>query len=517
MAGLSHSSDTAVSQERSLRPFYFTVVFWGAEHREYFTDLLLASLLSPNNIPALRKERQSKFLIVTTKDDWDLLQEHRLFQQLHEHMETIFFEMPFPTKRDSKMLVMSQGHKQVSMKAYEDRAYGVYVTPDLILSDGSVLAMERLAEQGKKVVLCVAIRFEQETMLRELMDGGFLKNGRPLNIPARHLMSLALNNLHSETLRYEFDAAYFADSPISVYWWVSPGKGMIIHSFSWAPLVVDYGALTSHDTKTFDNWTLDGDYIHRNFPNPGDVHVVTDSDEISLVSFTKESELHFELIPELKKYQYGAFSEVYKVGLIRALKDSLIMDPLKRYIFPKGVFLHSEDITQSWDKPIKKTAKMIADSCRPTTLWEEFHFDVIDQSATSQFASRILCQMQDTSRERFSKNDIRKYFFMWVVLVRPWRLLLRIVHSIEAFFQPITNFFIRSLWCWQYRRFVWWRLKEKLGLVEERRFDWNEGGWNAPGVSVVCPLFTLRWVWQNRQIFCDDKHNLLARFKNRYL
>ena len=160
-----------------------------------------------------------------------------------------------------------------------------------------------------------------------------MKNGKPLAISARKLMNLALKNLHSETLRYEFEAAYFADSPISVYWWVSPGKGMVIHSFSWAPLVVDYGALTSHDTKTFDKWTLDGDYIHRNFPNPGDVHVVTDSDEISLVSFTKESELHFDLIPESKKVQYGVFSEVYKTGLIRSLKDSFSYGPFETVYF----------------------------------------------------------------------------------------------------------------------------------------------------------------------------------------
>lgn len=229
-------------RESPLRPFYFTVVFWGAEHRGYFTDLLVASLLSPNNIPALKRERQNKFLIVTTLEDWRALQDHVLFQRLCRYVEPVFFEMPFPRKRDLKMLVMSRGHKQVSMKAYEDGAYGVYVTPDLILSDGSVAGMERLAEQGKKVVLCVAIRFRQETMLPAMEQGGFLKKGCPLAITSRQLMALALSNLHSETLRYEFDAPYFADSPISVYWWHSRGTSMIIYSFSWAPLVVDYGA-----------------------------------------------------------------------------------------------------------------------------------------------------------------------------------------------------------------------------------------------------------------------------------
>ncbi len=287
-------------ERKPLRPFYFTVVFWGAEYRGYFTDLLLASLLSPNNIPALKRERQNKFLIVTTGADWKALEAHPMFRRLQQFVETIWFEMRMPQPQEPKMLVMSQGHKQVATRSFEDRAYGVFVTPDLILSDGSVAAMERLAEAGKKVVLAVAIRFRHETLFDEMVREGYLAAGEPLNISSRDLMRLALQNLHSETLRYEFDAPYFADCPVSLFWWVPDGNGMIIYSFSWAPLVVDYGALQDHDTRTFEEWTLDGDYVYRNFPDPQDVYVVRDSDEITLVSFTKEADLHFDLIPDLK-------------------------------------------------------------------------------------------------------------------------------------------------------------------------------------------------------------------------
>ena len=54
-------------------------------------------------------------------------------------------------------------------------------------------------------------------------------------------------------------------------------------------------------------------------------------------------------------------------------------------------------------------------------------------------------------------------------------------------------------WYWRYRRFVWWRLKEILGVVEERHFDWRTSGWDAPGVSLVCPIFTIRWLWRYRR------------------
>lgn len=330
-----------------LRPFYFTVVFWGPVYRQYFLDLLLASLLSPNNLPSLDPARGSKFLIVTTRADWDALQSELLFHQMQQYLQPVWFEMPFPQQDELKMLVMSKGHKQVAMRAFADRAYGIFVTPDLVLSDGAVAAMERLAVKGKKVVLSVAIRFAQETLLEEMQRLKYWTPGQPLVLPARDLMRLALKHLHTETLRYEFESSYFAESPISVYWRVPRGDGIIIYSFSWAPLLVDYGAIENHDASTFDNWTLDGDYIHRNFPDPENVYVVTDSDELVLVSFTKEAELHFELKPVWMK-KAPMVGRRIKVDLIRALKDSLVMDELKRAIFPQPVYLHASEITPRW-------------------------------------------------------------------------------------------------------------------------------------------------------------------------
>ena len=59
----------------------------------------------------------------------------------------------------------------------------------------------------------------------------------------------------------------------------------MLHSLSWAPLLLDYGAVGDHDTSTFDQWTLDGDYLFNNSGNMKKIHVVQDSDEIFLASW----------------------------------------------------------------------------------------------------------------------------------------------------------------------------------------------------------------------------------------
>lgn len=341
-----------------VRPFYFNCVFWGKTYRQYFLELLVASLLSPQNLPALNPARKSQFLIVTTIEDWNALQSERLFLNLKDFVEPVWFEMPFPQNDEPKMLVMSKGHQLVSSRTFADQAYGIFVTPDLVLSDGSILSLERLAERGKKVVLSVAIRFAQESLLEEMKCEGYFRPGSPMVLPPRELMRMALRHLHSETLRYEFDAPYFAQMPISVYWKMPREQALIIYSFSWAPLLVDYGGLKNHDVSTFDNWTLDGDYISRNFPNPDDVHVVTDSDEIALVSFTKESDLHFDLQPD-PLLKIPILGNSLKIQLIRSLKDSSIIDDLKRTIFQVPVVLHANEISDPILKLKAKTAGII--------------------------------------------------------------------------------------------------------------------------------------------------------------
>jgi hypothetical protein len=496
-----------------LRPFYFTVVFWGSVYREYFTDLLLASLLSPNNIPALNKSRRNKFLIVTTREDWQALQGQPMFERLRQYLEPEWIEMPFPQSHELKMLVMSRGHKQVATRAFEDQAYGVFVTPDLILSDGSVAAMERLAEAGKKVVLSVAIRFRHETLLAEMDSEGYLKPGEPMAISSRDLMRLALGNLHSETLRYEFDASYFADCPVSLYWWVPDGSGMIIYSFSWAPLIVDYGALQDHDTRTFEDWTLDGDYIYRNFPDHENVYVVTDSDEIALVSFTKEADLHFDLVPK-SQMQYGElFSTAYKIGLIRSLWKSSVMDPLKRAIFAKPVYLHSAEVDENWSKKRLDTDVLIEKSLRPSTLEERFISDVCATAGQSRFADWVLRRFSDASQ---TPNSDRIWFLtirVWLIVVCPRRIVGRVISGL---LQPVMRVASIGYWFWRYRRFVWWRAKEKLRWVEERHYKWTDPHWAQPGVSLVCPMFTLRWMWRYRRYVWWRAKEKLGLVKERH-
>ena len=357
-------------------PFYLVVVFWGTEHRNYFLRFLIPSLLSPGNLHSLPRTTRHRFLIVTTTQDWTALQSHPAYQELACLIEPVFLELPAPDDGANKYLVMSDGHKLATTKVFTDRAYGVFVTPDLVLSDGSIATLQRLALAGKKVVLCAAMRFTTEGCVPEVEAFRETSPAGPLGLPPRSLAAIALRNMHDETLRYDWDAPFFADSPYSCFWRVPGEEGIVLHSFSWAPLLVSYGDLIEHSTDTFNHWTMDGDYIFRNFPEERDIHVVCDSDEIMLVSFTGADDRPGFLAPDaLTPRWYNVWpliSHFWKVDRLRRVRMSPGMDPLKRRIFRLAVRIHaSKANSATWQKTESRAAKIIAHASAPATLFEK--------------------------------------------------------------------------------------------------------------------------------------------------
>ena len=199
-------------------------------------------------------------------------------------------DLAVPDEPFNKLLLMSKGHKQGSSVAYREAARAVFLTPDMLFSHDCVTNLQRISKANKKVVLCCAVRFDLEACINSLKKRFIFSPGTPLTLPAIELADVAIDCMHSETKQFEWNKSYFADYPVACFWRIRPFKALVIHSFSWAPLLVDYSSLKSHNTSTFEKWTLDGDYIFKNFRSLDDIYVVQDSREIMLVTLTSELE-----------------------------------------------------------------------------------------------------------------------------------------------------------------------------------------------------------------------------------
>jgi hypothetical protein len=406
------------------RPFYFIIVLWGRTFRNYFLECCLASLLSPGNIPTLNTSTRSKFLIATRPEDWAALRDAANFKLLEHYVEPVYIEIPPCPPGRSGCQHMGIGHRIALDMAHRDSAYALVLTPDTMLSDGSIARLQELALAGTQLVVTAALRFGEEPFFAHLRDMGVLpannlgEDAKPITLTGRQMAYAAVNGFHSETLAYEWDApGLMAVSPAA--WWRVPDEdGIVLHSLSWAPLLLDYASLNKHDTSTFDQWTLDGDYLFNNFNNSKRIHVVQDSDEIFLASWGPMADR------PLKKTRF--LFEGRLAGLF--FKQSFysgFFDPLKRKLFFLPVRWHAKPLNAKWTAVEERATRELRRWVQPP-----------DETASAAETSKYIAP----PARGFSLWALRFIAYGWMFRRRAWSLLLKVMRGDRSAFERIVWF-----------------------------------------------------------------------------
>jgi hypothetical protein len=257
--------------------------------------------------------------------------------------------------------------------AYREKALALVLTPDCMVSDGSIERLQQLAHEGVQLVVAAALRFGQEPFFQNLKAQGVWaeadtrKPCRPLSISGRQMSYAAVNGFHPETLSYEWEAPYMADI-IPAAWWRVPGEdGIVLHCLSWAPMLLDYAAVPDHDTSALEGWTIDGDYLFKNMGRSAKMHVVQDSDEIFLASWGPMSDgAHvFRKHPFLQGPIGRRVQRFVRGKQFRTSFYSSIFDPLKREIFFLPVRWHSRPLNVKWRTVERRTQRTLRNWIAP--------------------------------------------------------------------------------------------------------------------------------------------------------
>jgi hypothetical protein len=375
-------------------PFYLMITFWGDRFREDFYSLCLSSLLSPNNIPHLRDMPGCKFLISTSKKDWDALQGRPLFEKMREYLEPVLIDIGFPeenkslapaiTGKQRVMLHMSAGHRLAARKALEDRVWAGFVAPDVLVSDGTLAFILGKASEGKRCVLAPIFRYSTEPVIESLQKDRLLVPNKCMTLGARYLARLAQRSLHSEIQRYEFEAPYFGDDPLWCYWRVPGRDALVIHSVSWGLVMADFRNLKTYDDRVLEQDTTDGKYIYETFYQENrkeDLYLATDSDDIFFLSLTPESELTylpFQRRP-INETIGGEQNRVY--GINRAL-FSPMCDEFRRWAYQAPCHVHGDDLTESSIQTAKQSSAIVERAVKMGTIERFRHSLFIDDFHT---------------------------------------------------------------------------------------------------------------------------------------
>lgn len=306
------------------------VVLWGECYRRYFTDWCLPSLLAPGNLPALTGD--VKCLIVCPDEDWRAIKTTPAFDRLTRCAQPV--HVPFePDRNLNPCKAMGAGHRMATQHIAEAKGVGIPVTPDLMLSDRLLANAQRMAESGASVVLTCALRFAEEALIVAMHRRWKHIGQLPLIISAREMAAMGLESMHAETRSYEWGRPGLHPSPSAL--WVPVAGGMVCCTMSWAPVWLDYSTVAAHTTQTFDRWTMDGDYVYRNWGDGPTVRAMRDTDDGCLVSWSPETRDDGKPIPPPTHLESDALGRWF---------NHRQFDPLKRKLFWEPVLWHGGEL-----------------------------------------------------------------------------------------------------------------------------------------------------------------------------
>jgi hypothetical protein len=350
-----------------MRPFIFMVTFWGPTYRQYFVDRCLASLLAPDNFPQLRAEDGHRLLIATTEDDWQAIAQLPIMQEIRRYVTPIHLEIALaaPTEAGSEAAILQQNRCQRLLleNAFSHRAYGCMLWPDIIFSNGLCVALQRWAAEGQELVLFASLRHVQESVLEELAARGLLpRDARPsltctpLILPPRILADISVRHLHPEVSVYNFEDSRFPVAPAHVYAQVPDDRGIILHTFHGQQILMDFGAIKSHNINCLSQGLFEDVYIDENFAECRKIHIVRDSDEFGILSLTPAAVGSFSdrrVVRRPKTVQALVLSWRLRAGLLHHTRENRYR--IRHGLFRVPVLWHTGEIDGAW---IEKQAEL---------------------------------------------------------------------------------------------------------------------------------------------------------------
>lgn len=314
--------------------FHVVTVVWGKAYLDLFLDVCVPNQCTAGNLGALPPG--SRYRLLTTPAGADVLAQSPALLRLRAFVPVDIVSLPelaLPTV--SPLARMTAAHCRALADANEPGAALIFLNADHFLSEGALSAVVRLHRTGMRVIATPGIRLDRDAFVGALNAGGAVRS-----LSSRHLVALALEHLHPFTLAHMADAPSAASAPISVYWRLP--AGMLVRSFHLHPLMVD-----PVRRDIVPKGTIDGDYVARCCPDHDEIHVVADSDELTLFELTERE---------------GATTDRRRGGisLWRAAAMMSRCDDLQAAYWRRPTRIHGEDIGRGWEIVERRAARFAA-------------------------------------------------------------------------------------------------------------------------------------------------------------
>lgn len=256
---------------------HFVVPVWGDEYTRCFTELCLPTLLAPGNLPSLPHRERHRFVIYTTPRDRQIIEVAPVFTRIARLIRVEFHPVRARVGHIINQYdVQSDCFRRAIRNADAADQALVFLTPDMIIADGSLHGLARIADTKARAVLGVGIRLDKALVRNRLLAEFCPGAGDAIAMAPRDMARLAFGALHPISTSHMFHAESDSIQLSNLYWRVG-NEGLLARCFHLHPFLV-YPRVKN---APFGD-TVDGGYLEAACPDLADAYIVTDSDEFSV-------------------------------------------------------------------------------------------------------------------------------------------------------------------------------------------------------------------------------------------
>ncbi len=328
------------------KAFHVITVVWGVEYRQLFVDVCVPNQLTPGNLGAL--PAGSRYRVFTSAADVDSLRSSSVLRDANDVIPIdIVIEPAAAAQAPDRFTRMTACHEVALRDAADAGAALIFLSPDIVMSEGTLGAVARRHASGSRAVVCAGLRLDRERFVTTLE-----RRQGPHAIPARELVSMALKELHPFTRLHMVDGTHGPRRPVSAYWNVS-GEGILARCFYMHPLMVD-----PVRRDVMPDGTIDQHFVVHACPAREQIHVVTDSDELAVFEMSHVNAADTEI-------DDGPLSRW------RAATTLSRCDVHQRSYWNVPIRLHAGDIGSAWEPVERRSARFASQvrALRVPALW----------------------------------------------------------------------------------------------------------------------------------------------------
>jgi tetratricopeptide (TPR) repeat protein len=301
---------------------------WGEWHLQAMQHVMLPTLLSPGNLPALVRRFPARYRIATTYVDRTRIKSWPIFAALSAAVD-----IEWITDNESPDIAYHLAWYERSLvDAKARQAYCFMAYPDVAWSDGIFMRCADAIDAGKVGVAIPYIRVISETFVPEIAGRA---GNRALTLSGGETVRLAMRHMHPLSVAAMAGGRHALPS-LDVSWRV-PDQGLLLREMSRELSMVDTTRL--HANRY---WNAI-DTAH-----PQSLHVAADSDDMLMLS----------LAPLFKDFQvYVPNHALQPMDLARVSLHPDNNNPLVKYFAARPIRLHYDRFDRNCWRPFERRAE----------------------------------------------------------------------------------------------------------------------------------------------------------------